>query len=80
MRGVVSAGDGVLGEDKKMIRKTAGQADYSTFTLLLNLSRSSAITIPAAIQIMFTIAVPAFVKPDTGMIITVAAITIPMIP
>ena len=59
---------------------TAGQADYSTFTLLLNLSRSSAITIPAAIQIMFTIAVPALIKPDTGMIMTVAAITIPMIP
>ena len=54
--------------------------DYSTFTLLLNLSRSSAITIPAAIQIMFTIAVPALMNPDTGMIITVAAITIPMIP
>ena len=36
--------------------------------------------IPTIIHRMLTIAVPSEVNPETGMIMTVAAITIPMIP
>ena len=48
---------------------------YSTFTLLLNLSKASAAIIPAITQTPLTRAVPGAVNPDTGIIITVAAIT-----
>ncbi len=54
--------------------------DYSTFTLLLNLSSISAAITPTTRQITLTARWPGTVNPSNGMIITVAAITIPMIP
>src|SRR5699024_8480268 len=53
---------------------------YSTLTRLLNLSSASSQTIPTAMQIRLTIAEPAVRKLWTGMIMTVAAITMPTMP
>ena len=53
---------------------------YSTVTLLLKRSRRTAATTPTIRQMTFGSAVAPFQKLEKGMIITVAAITIPMIP
>ena len=55
-------------------------SSYSTFTRLLNLSSASAQMIPTTMQITLTIAEPAVIKLFTGMIMTVAAITMPTMP
>ena len=46
----------------------------------MNLSNASAITTPAAMQMMLTMAEPGVAKLDTGMIMTVAAMTMPIMP
>ena len=55
-------------------------SSYSTFTRLLNLSSASAQMIPTTMQITLTIAEPAVIKLFIGMIMTVAAITMPTMP
>ena len=53
---------------------------YGTFTKLLKRSSSSAAIMPTAIQIRLITADRGSVNPENGIVITVAAITIPMIP
>ena len=55
-------------------------APYSTLTLLLNLSRARAAKIPTTKQTTFTALWATVIKPSTGTVIIVAAMTIPIIP